>query len=200
MSKLHIIASPRGERSKSKILWDYLFSKLDWEKEVLDLNTMEIPYITEEVIGYNYGFVKLEDLSPSGKNIVEIQSKFIEQIKKADEIVVSVPLWNFGMPAILKAYIDLIVKVWVTFNMWENGYIWLVNNVKNLYLVWAKWWVYKWQPWESIDMLESTVKQAFAFIGITNAKTFWLEWVNSWSDEELNNKINEIKSEIDKSL
>jgi FMN-dependent NADH-azoreductase len=104
------------------------------------------------------------------------------------------------MPAILKAYIDLIVKVWVTFNMWENGYVWLVNNVKNIYLVWAKWWVYKWQPWESIDMLESTVKQAFAFIGITNAKTFWLEWVNSWSDEELNNKINEIKSEIDKSL
>jgi FMN-dependent NADH-azoreductase len=72
---------------------------------------MEIPYITEEVIGYNYGFVKLEDLSPKGKSIVEIQSKFIEQIKRVDEIVVSVPLWNFGMPAILKAYIDLIVKV-----------------------------------------------------------------------------------------
>ena len=38
-----------------------------------------------------------------------------KDIKSAENIIVSAPLWNFGVPAALKAYIDLIVKVNDTF-------------------------------------------------------------------------------------
>ena len=200
MKKLHIIASPRKERSKSKIIWDYVFSKLDWEKEVLDLNSLEVPFLTEKVIAYGYWFGKYEELSESDKKIVLIQNKFIEQLQNVDEIIVSVPLWNFWMPAILKAYIDLIIKVWVTFKMWENWFEWLLTNIKKLYLVWAKWWIYKSQPWESIDMLSATVKQAFNFVWVNNIKEFWLEWVNSLGEDEINKKIEQLKQEINSSL
>lgn len=200
MKKLHIIASPRKERSKSKILWDYIFSKLEWEKEILDLNSLEIPFLTEEVIALNYWFWKYEELSEKNKKIVDIQNNFIEQLKNVDEIVVSVPLWNFGMPAILKAYLDLVIKIWETFKSWNAWFEWLLTNISKIYFVWAKWGMYKWQAWESIDMLEPTIKQAFSFIWATNSKEFWLEWVNMLSEDELFTKIEELKKEINNSF
>lgn len=159
-----------------------------------------MPYLTEQVIAHKYWFTEYEDLNEQDKKIVDIQNKFIDQFIICDEIVISVPLWNFSMPAILKSYFELLAKPWVTFTRTENWLEGLLKNVKTVYLVWAKWWFYKWQPWEDSDMLEDSIKYILNFFWIINIKSFWIEWVNSLSENDLNIKIGEIKKEIDKSF
>ncbi len=200
MKKLHIIASPRGERSKSKMLGGYLFSKMTWEKETLDLNDVEVPFLTNWVIAYDYGFASMEDLSAEDQKIAKIQNKFTAQILEADEIVISVPLWNFSVPAVLKAYFDLILKMGDTVTMEDGNFVGLATNVKKAYIIATKWGFYKWHPWESIDMMESLIRQDLNFIGITNIEVITLEWANRLDEETLNSKVEELKVEIDSKL
>jgi FMN-dependent NADH-azoreductase len=61
--------------------------------------------------------LKYEDLDAKNKKIADMQSDFITELKSVDNVVISAPLWNFGIPAILKSYIDLVVKVGETFSM-----------------------------------------------------------------------------------
>lgn len=199
MKTLHIIASPRKDRSKSRHLWEFLSSKLDWEVIELDLYDSEIPYVTNDLITYSYWYMKYEDLSKEDKKIADLQRKYIDQIKWVDNVIVSAPLWNFWMPAILKWYIDLIVKVWDTFKATESWLEGLLTN-KNLYIVEAKGSIYKWTDWESIETLEKNIRQAFAFIWVTNAKTFSIEWVTRKDDETLNADIKKLEEEIEKSI
>lgn len=193
MKTLHIIDSPRGERSKSRHLGEFVSSKLEWEVITLDLYASEVPYITNNIIAYNYGFFDYANLSDAEKKIADVQKKYIEQLKSVDNIVVSAPLWNFGMPAILKWYIDLIVKVGETFSSEQVG---LLTNIKNFYIVTAKGWVYAGTAWESIETLEANIKQAFAYMGVNNPKIFRIEWVNAKDEATLNSEIENIKSEI----
>ena len=196
MKNLHIIASPRAERSKSRMLWEFLVSKLDGETKTIDLSKVELPFLSEDLVTFNYWYKSYEDLSENDKNTSKIQNEFIRDIKSAENIIVSAPLWNFGVPAALKAYIDLIVKVNDTFTP-EWG---LVKNVKNLYVVLAKWWNYKGTAWESIETLQNNITQPFAYMWVTNAKVFTLEWVNYKTPQDLEKEIETLKQEITKSI
>jgi FMN-dependent NADH-azoreductase len=81
--------------------------------------------------------------------------------------------------------------------MEDGNFVGLATNVKKLYIVATKWGLYKWYPWESIDMLESLVRQDLNFIGITNIEVITLEWSNKYDEATLDNKIEELKKEID---
>lgn len=70
MKTLHIIASPRGERSKSRHLGEFVSSKLEWEVITLDLYASEVPYITNNIIAYNYGFFDYANLSDAEKKLL----------------------------------------------------------------------------------------------------------------------------------
>ena len=196
MKNLHIIASPRAERSKSRMLWEFLVSKLDGETKTIDLSKVELPFLSEDLVTFNYWYKSYEDLSENDKNTSKIQNEFIRDIKSAENIIVSAPLWNFGVPAALKAYIDLIVKVNDTFTP-EWG---LVKNVKNLYVVLSKGWNYKGMAWENIETLQNNITQPFAYMWVTNAKVFTLEWVNYKTPQDLEKDIENLKQEITKSI
>jgi len=196
MKTLHIIASPRWERSKSRHLGEFVSSKLGWEVITLDLYASEVPYITNNIIAYNYGFFDYANLSDAEKKIADVQKKYIEQLKSVDNIVVSAPLWNFGMPAILKWYIDLVVKVGETFTSSEGNMTWLLTNIKNFYIVTAKGWVYAGTAWEHIETLEANIKQAFAFMGVHNPQILRIEWINAKDEATLDSEIENIKNTL----
>jgi len=200
MKILHIISSPRKQRSKSQMMWEYILSKLDGEKETLNLYELNMPFLSEWVIWHNYWFVKYVELNDDDKKIVDLQTKFINQLKNCDTIVVSAPIWNFSIPAILKAYFELVIKVWDTFTKWDKWYEWLVKNIKNCYTITTAWWFYKWMKWENESKIENDIIQKLNFIWIKNISYFVLEWTNSIKEEELNIKIEELKKEIDKNI
>lgn len=193
-------ASPRWEMSKSIELGNYLLEKIWWEVIIIDVNNEKIPYISSPVVTMNYGYWKYEDLSSEDTVIADLQTKYIEQIKSVDNIIVAVPMRNFWMPAALKSWFDLVIKINDTFKIESWNYIWLVDNIKKAIVVWARWGQYIWTPAESYDQLTPQVNWLLWFMGIRNIENFWLEWVNVLDSEWLEKEKNELKNKMNNYL
>jgi FMN-dependent NADH-azoreductase len=55
------------------------------------------------------------------KKAIRVSDDLIAELKAADDIVIGTPMYNFLIPAILKAYIDHVVRVGITFTMNYEG-------------------------------------------------------------------------------
>lgn len=91
----------------------------------------------------------------------------VEELEAADQIVISVPVYNFSVPASLKAWIDQIGRVHRTFRYTESGPVGLLDGAKTAWLVVASGGT----PLESgIDFATPYLKHVLGFIGITDVR------------------------------
>ena len=61
--------------------------------------------------------------------------RYAKQFAKADEIVIAAPFWNFGLPAILHAYLELVCTQGITFDLNEAGEYYSLCQAKRLVLI-----------------------------------------------------------------
>jgi FMN-dependent NADH-azoreductase len=195
MKTLCVIASPRS-RSHSVTLANVAAESFGGEVETLDLTKAYVPFLSEAVIALNYGYGTYEALSPEDKKIADAQSAFIAQLKSADNLVIAAPLWNFGVPASLKAWFDLVVKVRDTFSMEGGAYKGLIDTVKSAVVVSARGGKYAGTAYEPYDLLPKTVTGLLGFIGITNVKTYLLEGVNMLDAAGLEAEVSTVSEKI----
>ena len=70
-----------------------------------------------------------EDLqTQEHKDVLALSDALIAEIKAADVVLIGMPMYNFGMPAALKAWIDLIARPKVTFAYTDGGPIGLLKG------------------------------------------------------------------------
>eukprot|EP01034_Spumella_vulgaris_P024791 gene24791-31169_t len=105
---LHIDSSPFGENSNSKpvaaaFAAAYRTSHPGENVVFRDLTKTIIPHLDAETI--SAGFVPAESMQTKDKFRLEL----IKEIIEAKAIVFSVPMWNWGIPSVFKAYIDQII-------------------------------------------------------------------------------------------
>lgn len=112
-SILKVLASPRGDSSVSRKLADQLISALGSDQVVTRDISTGVPVVDGAWIGAAYGG---EDKTPLATSEV-----LVAEVQAADHIVIATPIWNFGVPAALKAWIDQIARAGVTFKYAENG-------------------------------------------------------------------------------
>lgn len=62
--------------------------------------------------------------------MIAASDKMVAEIMDADVLVIGAPMYNFSIPSTLKAWVDLIARVGVTFNYTENGPVGLVEGKK----------------------------------------------------------------------
>ena len=89
------------------------------------------------------------------------------EFKAADIIVVGAPMYNFGVPSTLKAWIDHILRAGRTFSYTENGPQGLVTG-KKVVLLLASGGVYSDGPYKPYDFQESYLRAVLGFIGLTD--------------------------------
>lgn len=115
MKKILIInASARRSESKSRELTEVFIKQ--WKTingeavfSFRDLTISEVPYVTESWIE---AASKKKDKRSEAENIaLKVSDLYIKELKEADIIVLGSPMYNWSVPAILKAYIDQIVRV-----------------------------------------------------------------------------------------
>ena len=104
------------------------------------------------------------DQSAADKAVLALSDTLIAEIKAADVIVIGMPMYNFGMPAALKAWIDLIARPKVTFAYTENGPVGLLEGKKAIVAV-ASGGVPVGAP---MDFATPHLEQVLKFIGITD--------------------------------
>ena len=133
---LHIIASPRKDASHSEKIADafkseYIRLNPSAEIDVLDLWENPIPTYDAYKVAARMTFAgegKLEgDLVKAWAEVTEVTGRF----KSADDYLFSVPMWNSGIPWILKQYIDTVTEPGLTFGFSKDtGFVPLLKDKK----------------------------------------------------------------------
>ncbi len=78
-----------------------------------------LPVVDETWIGAN--FTPGEARTSEQERKLEFSNELIEELRTADVIVIGVPIYNFGVPASLKQWVDLIARAGETFSYSESG-------------------------------------------------------------------------------
>ncbi|MFV2058361.1 MAG: FMN-dependent NADH-azoreductase, partial [Thiohalomonadales bacterium] len=129
---LRIDTSSRSQGSHSGELADFVEkSWLDHfpRDEILsrDLARDNIPHLSNSTIeAFN---TPLAQHTPAIKNASRLSETLIAEFQSADVILLSVPMYNFTIPSVLKAYIDHIVRIGFTFDYHaQKGLYGLLKN------------------------------------------------------------------------
>src|SRR6202047_163959 len=121
---LHLDASPRGEYSISRQL-----SKAGvgaWKAKYpngkiieRDLTKTQMTFVDLDwIMG---AFSPPEQLTEQHKSALAISDTLIAELLEADDIIIGTPMYNFAVPAVLKAWIDHVVRAGKTFNYGATG-------------------------------------------------------------------------------
>ncbi len=118
MKVLRIDASARREGSKSRAWADALLAELGPTEVVRrDLGADALPQLDENTLRH-FGYLS-GDAGPTDTS--ELSERLIEELESADAIVLATPIYNFSVPAALKAWIDLVARSRRTFQYTSDG-------------------------------------------------------------------------------
>jgi len=120
-----------------------------------------LPFVDEQWIGAN--FTPAEQRDDAQKAILGLSDTLVEELQQAEYIVIGAPIYNFSIPAVLKAWIDMIARVGLTFRYTENGAEGLLND-KKVYLVIASGGV---PIGSDMEFSSHYLKHVFGFMGIS---------------------------------
>ena len=109
--------SPRGDKSTSRKLTDVFVR--DWREahpggQVVrrDLAAEPLPYVDLPWIGG--AFSPPDQHTPENAAAIKVSDDLVAELKESEHIVIFTPMYNFSIPAVLKAWIDHVVRVGVT--------------------------------------------------------------------------------------
>jgi FMN-dependent NADH-azoreductase len=174
---LTITSSAKGENSFSNKLSTAIVEKLQTQfagssLQQRNLGKSPLPHLSELHLA---AFFTPEHLqTATDKEVIKISNSAINEVKEADIILISVPLYNFGIPSTLKSWIDHIARAGITFTYTENGPEGLIKN-KKVYLVIASGAVYSDGPMKPFDFTESYLRAVLGFLGMTDITVFRVE-------------------------
>ena len=123
---LHIIATPRGEESRTlkvsrAFLHAFAAGHPYWVVEELDLFKEELPPLSAKRVDGKYMLLEGQDLYGSLREAWGDIIAQIERFLSADGYVISTPMWNYSVPYVLKQYIDIIIQPKYMFRDTEHG-------------------------------------------------------------------------------
>lgn len=167
-SILQINSSGRYDGSVTRMASDKLVSQLQSANRELIINKRDLatglPFIDEQWIGAN--FTDPDAREESQKATLEFSDELVKELQQADSIVIASPIYNFSIPAVLKAWIDLIARARLTFQYTENGPEGLLKG-KTAYLVMASGGV---PIGSEMDLATKYLIQVMGFVGISDVK------------------------------
>ena len=167
---LRIDVSPRGDHSMSRKL-SAVFTK-DWETAhaggkviVRDLATTSLPFVELPWITGVYSDPSTHN--DEQKAAVKIGNDLIAELKEADEYLIATPMYNFAIPAKLKAYIDHVVRSGLTFKANSDGtYTGLLTGKKATIVIASAGEYTAGSPAEGYDAESSYLRFILGFIGV----------------------------------
>jgi len=173
---LAIKSSILGSHSQSGKLVDEFINQ--WQArhgaeqvKVRDVAHEPLPILDGELIA---GLAGNDELNERQQQAAELSTSLIAEVQQADVVVVGVPMYNFGIPAQLKAWVDLICRAGVTFRYTEQGPEGLLQG-KRLLLVVAAGGLHR---DSATDLALAHIKTVLGFIGLTQVEVAYAQGLN----------------------
>jgi FMN-dependent NADH-azoreductase len=170
---LHIDCSPLGDASISRNLSSEFvkcWTEANPRGTVIrrDLNAGHIPAIDGAWVAAV--FTPEEVRTPAQREIVSTSDRLIEELNVADEYVFGLPMHNFGVPAVLKLWLDQIIRVGKTFGVLNGAPEGLLENKQAQFLITAGGTYDPGTPMGSFNFVEPYLRAVFGFVGVTDTK------------------------------
>jgi len=168
---LHIDSSPMGAASVSRHLSTTFTEKWkaahpDGKIVTRDLTKNGLVPITAEWVAAVY--TPEEARTAEQKAVLKVSDELIAELFAADEIAIGVAMHNFGVPSVLKLWIDQIARIGKTFS-YENGAPKGLLVGKKLTFLIATGAVYgEGSAFASLNFVEPYLKALFGFLGVTD--------------------------------
>ena len=166
MNALVVNSSGRTEQSVSRRLVAELVAELatkhpDLHTTARDVAT-DLPFVNDAMIAGFY--IPAEQRTPEQVQAVAFSDLLTQELIAADVLVIGAPIYNFTIPASLKAWIDLVCRAGLTFKVSPAGYEGLLHG-KKAYVVVTSGGVPVGSPY---DLNSSYMRQVLGFLGITD--------------------------------
>jgi FMN-dependent NADH-azoreductase len=177
---LNIVSSVKGDMSFSNKLSGAIIDKLltvypGSKVHTRDLATAPLPHLEGHQIT---AFFTPADLrTEDHKEAIRNSDEAIKELMAADIVVIGVPFINFGIPSVLKAWVDHIARAGVTFSYADGTPKGLVIN-KKVYLAIASGGIYSEGPMQSYDFAEPFLRRTLGFMGMNDITTFRVEGIS----------------------
>jgi FMN-dependent NADH-azoreductase len=183
MNILQINSSARRDASHSTRLAARLVQRLrDADPEatlsVRDLNKVPHPILDEDALAALFTPADQRTLEQAAR--VALDDALIAEIQAADVVVLGVPMYNFGVPAQLKNWIDAISRAGVTFRYTEKGPEGLLKD-KKVYVALTRGGKYRNTP---ADTQVPYLKTVFTFLGLDDVHFVYAEGLAMGPDAE----------------
>lgn len=166
---LNITASPRGAFSISRLLGERYVSR--WLAKhpggtVISRNLMEpaIPYMNVDWIGGVYAPPALPRTAEM-QRALHLSAELIDELMCCDEVLITTPMYNFSIPAVLKSWIDYLVRPGYTFAL-TPGWPGMLEDRPVRVIVANRETLY-----EKDDQATPVIKRAFQFMGVTDVRS-----------------------------
>lgn len=169
MLKLLVIeASPRGEQSVShnmtrRFVHEWVTAHADGK--VIHRNLLETNLRFVDNAWLQAYFTPADKQSPGMADVLRLSDELVEELLTADHIVIATPVYNYNVPAVLKAWVDHIVRKGVTLGIDGSG---LVTGKKATVLI-ASGGIYTGgSPIQDRDIASRYLRLILGVIGISD--------------------------------
>ncbi len=159
---LRLDASARKTGSISRKLTDEIVARFDGADVITrDLADTPVPQIDEAWVGAN--FTPAADRTADQMQRLALSDSLVEELQRADVVVIGLPIYNFGVPAALKAWVDQIARAGVTFQYSADGPKGLLEGKRAIIAVASGGT----EVGSDIDFATGFLRHIMGFVGIT---------------------------------
>ncbi len=185
MNVLHVCANPKpAEESVSKQLSIAFISKLIEVNPDAEINNVDLYQDAPPFLSYEaWRGIWLAAMEPTHKLTKKEQeacayaNRHAEMFNQADLLVLTMPMWNFGPPAIMKAWLDMVLSPGRTFDLTlgDGGGLQVKprHKLQRVVLLVSSGGVYTEN--DPRDGLTAMIRSAFAFIGVERIQVAWAD-------------------------
>jgi FMN-dependent NADH-azoreductase len=198
MKILQINASARRQGAQSTRLANIVVERLKASNPqatvtLRDLAVTPHPVLDEAALGAL--FTPADQRTPEQAARVAMDDALIAELQAHDVVVLGVPMYNFGVPAQLKAWIDAIARAGVTFRYTATGPEGLLKG-KTVYLALARGGIYRDTP---NDSQVPYLKTLLGFLGMTDLRFVYAEGL-AMGEESAQKGFAQAQADLDTAL
>lgn len=134
-----------------------------------DLALDPVPHLTAE--RFEAFLARPESRTEEQKAVIAYADSLIGEIRRADAIVIGLPLYNFGVPSTLKAWFDHVARAGITFRYTAEGPVGLLTG-KKVYVMATRGGIY---DGTALDFQTPHIRQFLGFLGMTDVEFIYAE-------------------------
>lgn len=172
---LHIACSPRPDSESGAgarvFVERFRQARPDWDIDVMDLWHEQLPEFAGPLMEAKYARMNGQAFSDAQRDGFAMAERIAVRLALADRLLISTPMWNFGIPYKLKQFLDVIIQPGLTFRFDPaQGYLPLLKDRPTLVIIASGSDFITGMNRGRIDMATPYLREALRFIGISDAR------------------------------